>query len=372
MMAALSGVVMVVGASCGGDPGASDQTASTLGSANAAPAGPEPGDGDDDEATDSVTTDDAATGTDEAEPEPEVIGPALPAGASAEEILAVVADIHGPTDDLAAHMARLVPYPLLPTPAGASIQELRAEVRESATSSALIVTSEVMIVAPATTEELLDLYVAAFAELGWEPSARAELSAGATVADRRSYVIPGSAYGRDDIELLVAPADNRPPTAGTEPAGPQAPAGEGWATARIRIVEIHDGADRDALRERFEGWHGALPLPGGGRVTGTAIQTSYLGRGSLHYSTTLRYEGTEIDDLVDEVRGALPAADFTIRATPSMGDTLDAWIYLDHPFFEDARISPHPIDPAEVALGSVLNVYGRVPLAPAAENDDGS
>lgn len=381
--AAIAVVALLIATSCGGAVSARDTTTGTLGSMEATPeelalgavvvpgagatattpdgpdvtAGPvgstidptSAGD-DSDAATDGVADDGGLADTADIISADEPIGPPLPPLSTAEQVRDVIDEMHGPTSDVSAQMNRLTDFPDLPTPAGATIVEVRADVREMIGGNRLIVTSEVMLSAPGTVDELTEVYTAAFEELGWERSGQASLRPGRRV-EQAGYQIPGTAYEPDDVELTIGTL------AGSSTDDPH-------AEVRVRYVELVDDAGVESPRSRFEGWIGSLPLPAGGTVTGAAIQTSDFGRHSLHYSLAVRYDDIDPLDVAAELRSELPAGDYAISPRPSMGDTLDNWVYLNHPFFADARISPHSIGPIDGPIVTVVNVDARVEFSP--------
>ncbi|MDH3681865.1 MAG: hypothetical protein OEV40_18155 [Acidimicrobiia bacterium] len=281
------------------------------------------------------------------------VGPPLPPLSTAEQVLDVIGAVHGPTSDVSGQMNRLVGFPDVATPPGAEVREIRADIREAATGDRLVVTSEVLLGADGTVDELISFYDDEFAGLGWSVSARSGLGVGPSRVEQLTYLIPDSEYDQHDIELAVI-AD----------AGPEGTIGEGptaeRSMVRLRFVEVTAIEGNRSSRERFEGWVGDLPLPAGGTITGAAIQTSAVGRHSLHFSLALRYEGVTPADIASSLRAALPTDDYSIDPQPSMGQTLDAWVYLDHPFFAEARVSPHPYGPTDDPQGTVVNVDARV------------
>lgn len=303
----------------------------------------------------------------------EVIGPPLEAGASAENILDIVADLHGPTNNLASQMERLVPYPAVPTPPGADIREVRADVRDRLDGEGVIVTSEVLITAAGTADELIGFFVDAFGELGWESTGRSQVSTGPMPVERLTYAVPGSGYDRDDVVLLVSTEAVSART-DDDPAGPRRPVtadggDDRSATARLRLVELRSADEGAALFATFGSWYGELPLPEGGDVTGASVQTSDLSRYSLHLSSTIRYDVLQPEELSDALRAGLPAGGFEIAPAPSMGPALDTWVYLDHPFFAEARVSPHALGEPPRVDATLVNVYARSALYPALASD---
>lgn len=359
---ALLGAATIVGALLLGGCGnaAASSTPATLGSVEATPdelalgaaPGPALSPGPDrvseatattglDEATSVVAVDEAAAGR-------EPIGPPLSPGSTAEQVLEVVSDLHGPTLDVAGQMNRLLDFPGVPTAVDTTIIEVRADVGETSARDRFVVTSEVVVVAPGSPEAHLEFYRSELEALGWTETAATTAGLGTTEQHRVAFEIPDTAYDHDDVELVIGLA------------GPDPRADGQRARVQLRHVEVVDIDGDGSPRSRLEGWVGDLPLPAGYEVTGAAIQTSDLTRRSLHFSLALRYEGTAPDVIATELRGALPAGGYEEIERPSMGQDLDTWVYLQHPLFDEARISPHRFGPALDPVVTSVNVNARL------------
>lgn len=276
------------------------------------------------------------------------VGPPLPALSSAEQIKVAVEEAHGRTNDVAAEMNRFVAFPAVPTPERAELIELRADVRITADRDHHSITSEIAFTAAGTVEEIIDLYRSRFAELSWTLSTESEQLVDGTLTKQLTFEIPGSSYELDDFELRVR-LEQSPTEARTE--------------IRLRHVELANISDGTAY-DRFVGWAAGLPLPAGGEITGAGIQTSSVGRNSLHYSLAVAYDGLQPKDLADTLRTALPSPTFGIEPRTKIGDTTDNWVYLRSAFFADARVSTHAITKVD-GTTTLVNVDGRVEFAPA-------
>ena len=335
---------------CVGCTGSDGQTATrpTLGSAEPTPEDLVFALAPNSDSQEAVDGDDAnPTAQDLAAQEP--IGPPLPPRSSAEQILEVVSDIHGPTYDMAAQMNRLVRFPEIPTPPGAELVELRADVRERETAASLTISSEIGLHAAGTVEELVEFYENAFSELEYTVASRSSRGSGSARTEHLGYRIPDTTYEQSDVEVSVTARGEEAPDS---------------VQIRIRFVEVADVEGDGSPRRRFEGWVGDLPLPEGGEVIGAAIQTSNLTRHSLHFSLAVRYDGQTAISLAEQFRQGLPADGYSIVPKPSMGETLDNWVYLEHPFFADVRVSPHRIGSPEDPLVTTVNIDARVDFSP--------
>jgi hypothetical protein len=276
----------------------------------------------------------------------DVVGEPLPARSTAEQIKAAVEQAHGRTNDVAGEMARFVAFPAVPTPERAELVDLRADVRTTSNGVYYSVTSEVTFAADGTVDEILDLYQSSASELGWTPLDQNDQLVDGVLLHQLTFKIPDSAYERADFELQVRP--------------------EGQSTSRseiwlryVDLIEITDGS----VYDRFVGWASGLPLPAGGEITGAGIQTSSVGRKSLHYSLAMTYDGQTPEDLAETLRGSLPTPSFEIEPRIKVGDDTDNWVYLASPFFLDARVSTHAIAEA-IPVRTVVNVDGRVEFDP--------
>jgi hypothetical protein len=274
-------------------------------------------------------------------------GPPLEPLSSAELIRQAVEDAHGPTDDVAGQMSRFVDFPDLPTPEGAEIVELRADVRDTLDGSSILVTAEVAVVADGTVEELAKFYEIALGPYGWLPSSASDHLVGSGGLQRRGFAIPGTTYELDDLTIELA--DVSPASSGASVR----------SEVRLRYVELVP-AGENAIRQRLEGWAADLPLPAGGTVTGAGIQTTSLGRLSLFYSLALRYDDVGAEAVATELRSLLPTDAYAIDPQPQYGDKLDNWVYLTSPHFADSRISTHQAVAEPDAGPTLVNVDARV------------
>ncbi|MGI9613566.1 MAG: hypothetical protein ACR2QO_11685 [Acidimicrobiales bacterium] len=278
----------------------------------------------------------------------EPIGPPLSPGSTAEQVLEVVDDLHGPTLDVSGQMNRLLDFPPVPTALDTTITEIRADVGESADGTRFVVTSEVVLVAPGPVDSHVDLYRATFSELGWAESTTRSAGLGTRDTTQVGFKIPESVYENDDFEIVARPADDSSGTNGSK------------TRIQLRYIEVIEIDGDGSPRSRLEGWVGELPLPAGYNVTGASIQTSDLVRRSLHFSLALRYDGIAPQAIADELRGSLPAGEYAEDERPSMGRELDTWVYLNHSLFNEARVSPHRFGSDTDPVVTNVNVSARV------------
>jgi hypothetical protein len=289
------------------------------------------------------------------EPEAEAIlpvGAPLVAGASADDIRGTVESLHGSVDDLSGQMNRLVSFPEVPTPDGAYITEVRADARETLDGSAVVVVAEVTFAADGSPEELIERYVSDLTGRGWTLTSRHGRASIAGSAHRVTFEIPDSAYQLDDFAVLVTdPAVTSPATKRSE--------------VLLRYVELQPIGSETA-RQRYQDWAAGIPLPAGGEISGAGIQTSSIGRHSLHYTLAVRYRETTPETIAEALRSDLPGAGYEVLDRPVYDDTLDSWVYLQGPGFDTAWVSTHAVETGPAAGSTVVNVDARTPFVPEA------
>lgn len=312
------------------------RTASTLGSAVAIPPGAV-----------EISTSTVDVAEEDWAPE-ELIGPPLAPLSSAQQIRDAVEEVHGRTNDVAAQINRFVSFPTLPSPERPELLELRADVRNTLDGQWMIVTSEVSFAADGTPSDVVAFYREVFEGNGWQASRQGEQLQGGLLIHRLAYRIPDTAYDLDDLEVEI---------------GPQPALGESPRTrVNVRYVSLERAAET-VVQERLSGWAGDIPVPDGGRITGAGIQTSSLGRNSLHYSLVVAYDDKAPTTLADELRALLPVDGFVVDPQLPSGDATDNWVYLSSSFFDDARISTH--DASDLAgPRTSVNIDARVEFAP--------
>jgi hypothetical protein len=287
-------------------------------------------------------------------------GPPLPAFSSAAEIKNAVVQAHGRTGDVAEEVNRFVFFPPVPTPARAELTELRADVRIATDGQSDVVTAEVTFNADGSVDELVALYRDHLTDLGWEDSERSDHSLTGVLTRHVTFEIPDTPYPRDDFTVVVR-QERVDLTDGL--SSDDGLRGARRAEVTLRYVELVD-TDDSTFADRFVGWAEGLPLPEGGEVTGAGIQTSAVGRHSLHYSLALSYDGLTSGRVADELRAGLPTGAFALEAHPPTGDVTDNWVYLLSPFFDEARVSTHAVGTTP-GPPTRVNVDARIGFTPA-------
>lgn len=274
----------------------------------------------------------------------EVIKPALGPLSTALEIKQAIEDVHGPTNDIAEQMNRFVAFPDVRSPERPEILELRADVRDTLDGEWMIVTSEVSFTVDGTAAEVIEFYIDELSGLDWLATDRSELLQTGVVVHHLRYEIPDTEYALDDFELQVR---SQPDFDGTA---------RSRVDLRYLVLEPLVGTEAPV---RFAGWAADIPVPDGGRITGAGIQTSSVGRDSLHYSLTMTYDQKDPPTVAAELRSLFPAGGFTIEPQPASDDATDNWVYLRSSFFDDSRISTH--DAADVdGAATLVNIDARV------------
>ena len=278
----------------------------------------------------------------------EVIGDPLGAQASPEEILVVVNEVHGPTGDVSGQMNRFVDFPLVGTPVGSVIIEIRADLTNSEDGSAVVASSGVVFTTPEETEAVLAFYDEELATLGWERSERPAPGALAGPRRRSGYRLPGSTRRSDGFAVLVRSGVN--------------PDGSPMTEVQLQHESLLPAAD-DSIRSRYVGWASSIPLPPGGEVTGAGLQTTSFGRNSLHYFLDVQYAGQDPRAVADQLLAGLPTDGLSAKE-PS-GAVFDDWIYFESDFFEDARVSTVDLAENGGPVATLINVDARASFDPS-------
>lgn len=259
--------------------------------------------------------------------ESEVVPEALAPDASAEQIRLAAEQMLGPTNDVVAQMNRLVPFPDLAVPDRVDVIEFRADSRLALDTVRTMVTAEVAFTADGTPAELVEFFEEVLGSEGATPTVRAERLQGAQVVQLLGFDLEAEPGTTEELELEIRSATDL----------------EGSSRCRVDLRHVAVGPVAEDLQggELFLGWISGLPLPTEGIVTGGGIQTSSLGRRSLHYNLDLSYERKDPQAVASELRAALPSGDFAADPRPPTDDATDNWVFLNTSFFDDARVSIH-------------------------------
>lgn len=280
------------------------------------------------------------------------VGLPLPPLSTAADIKAAVEEVHGPTSDIAGQMNRFVDFPSITTPTLTVLTELRADIRNTDDGRWILASSEVTFTTEGTAEDLTSFFEQDFERLGWERSNDSANIITTGPIRRSGFRQPGSEYALDDVELTII--DSPGSFATSFPR----------SEVRLRYVAL-EPVTVDSVRRRFEGWVSDIPLPEGGEVTGAGIQTTSLGRRSIHYFLDLDYEGVEAVAVAAELRDRLPINELEVDPKPASGDALDNWVYLTSPFFTDLWVSTHERLSGAGGIRTVVNVDARVDFDPS-------
>ncbi len=230
--------------------------------------------------TDDTTSDELAT-TDTTEPEPEPVGDPLPAGADANVLYDVIRDVHGPTDDVAAEVSRLIAHPELPSPTGAHIRELSVQLDEDDGNAGL--DARVEFYADGSLDDLKVFYETEVPPLGWR---LATTESGTDFEDNPTTELGFESIGGDDsfdapeltVTLIADPRLDR-------------------MLVETRYRGPLDGNPQSEF-ERFLGWYDERLVLDGGEVENVSV-TTFAYDLTLSMSTGLRfgYPGADADQL---------------------------------------------------------------------------
>lgn len=279
-------------------------------------------------------------------------GPPIVTLASAADIRSAVEQTHGRTSDVSAEIRRFAPFPDIPTPDRARVEELRADVRDLDDAAGVTTTAEVAFTVDGDSDELVELYRNDFAARGWTESAdRTGRSSGEAVRNL-SFAIPDSAYALDDVLVTFSPA----------------PPDDGVARTMVRMRYVEVLPPGDPIGQRLVGWAAGVPLPDSPVITSAGIHTSSVGRNTLHFSIATYYEALTPEAVAEALRRALPAEGYSERPTPLIGDATDNWVHLNNELFDKSWVSTQNIgnQPPSATNPTKVNIAARVDFSPAA------
>lgn len=229
-------------------------------------------------------------------------GDPLVDGASAEELAAVVNEIHGPTSDAAAELTRLGPFPDVPTPPQSELIDLSVTALPADRSGqAAIRTRARLATTSMTVDEAMAYYADEFDRRGWTLKSTNTSTPDDTTTINNSYDIPGvEALLSDPFRLIIS--DNR----ATAPNAPQG--------ATIIEWDYNAAHPDDEVRvERWLGWQDDLPLPGSPTMASAGVVTSaaYSTRQHELVPTVLyQYPDGDDDEILDEIMDLVPGSGY--------------------------------------------------------------
>ncbi len=254
---------------------------------------------------------------------------ALESGASPEQFEALLANIHGPTDDASAQMQRLGPFPDLPTPLAAEILNVNSGLSVADEPGLVLVEGSVEMAVAGEFDEVNTFYQAQVVAAGWELTRTEEGSDNPEVAKvEHSYTNP------DVIDSVGAPLSIE---VVDEPAN-----------ARVQVVieynEFVPAAEADW--DRWSGWSGDAPIPDGGDLVSMSV-SSFRWQGDAASLFSLHaYPDLERDDVLPAVEEVSGASDYT--RNPDLDRTGGGDLDYTHPYFTrvGASVSVWRGDPA--------------------------
>ena len=282
-------------------------------------------------------------------------GPARPVGQpiSATDdydmVRKAIEQAHGPTNDVAAQMNRFGYFPPLGTPPRTEIVDLRSDVRLGDDSPRLH-TSEVSIMVDGQIDQVSEFFRSEAMRLGW--ISVAAITTQTRGSRQTQYEVPGSEFPLPDAEIELWPV---------KAVGP---ANLPRSLVRIRYTTVETNSDID-IGTHYGSWVSTVPLPEGGEYQESSIQTSAVGRRSLHLTVSVKYLGVDAASLAQQVRVSMTQAGFPVSQVPTYGDKMDHWIYFESPQYDEARITLHePTDQGMKGQWTVLKVDTRLTFDP--------
>lgn len=206
------------------------------------------------EVADSETVDESVDSDTGRVDESEGSGPAsidnlapLSAEDSGAELIALMESIHGPTDDISAEFSQLMPFPQVPTPAGAHIMEVGATPGGSAsrTDTTTQVHTYGRVKVGGTPPEVVEEFEAGLAPLGWTlENSQATEEFNSVPAKLLEFETSDAGRGRETLSIKVI---------------------ESHEDFKFVVVELSYIASKfpdpdSSISLRFADWHGPLPL----------------------------------------------------------------------------------------------------------------
>lgn len=230
--------------------------------------------------------------------------------ATADEIQAVVSEIFGPTEDVAAQMQRIGVFPDLPTPNGADITNFRAGVQNILTFSAAsdnfkAANTEVEMFIDGEYDDVNAFYDAQAAALGWTQgdNKTEKTDDGLTTTRRVDYTGPEVDGNPTQAELVITDDVD-----------------EARTTVNISYSEIVPNSDPKI--KRWQSWFGKSPFPDGGELETAGITTfAFFGDGkTFFYQAEFSYEDSTVEGMLDEIESAVAASDFIVADGETFGE----------------------------------------------------
>lgn len=242
--------------------------------------------------------------------------------ASAEEIEAVLNEIHGPTDDVSAQMQRLGRFPDIPTPIGAEIIEVTSIIDEVIVfggddKKAAIAVTEMWV--DGEIDDVVDFYDTTFAGLGWQSTGDETVTEdeGQTKIRTIDYDIPGVDAGSGNAFELTVRDD--------------------IDEAKTRVtLDYTEFLDPDqAEMDRWLGWQGDVPLPEDATIESAGISTNGFFGQAIFYVIDYSYADRTEDEMRAEIDRLMAGSDYSFDDE----DTTDFRLEMEHPFFTRASMT---------------------------------
>lgn len=244
----------------------------------------------------------------------------LPEAATAEQIEAIINEVHGPTIDISGQMNRLTPFPAIPTPAGSNVIELTASVNEVINNDALRAhIGEVQFRVDGTREDILVFFEAQVASLGWTEASRADESEddGLTTKTTLEYEIEGIDSGLGaPFKLTVVDDVDKSDVIVTWRYREFVPLSESWES-------------------RWNGWYDGSPLPDDGTFRNVGVSTDGIFGQAIFFFAEFEW-AEETAPFRAGVEAEVAGSGYDLDPDPG---TAESRLYLTHPFFSDAYVS---------------------------------
>ena len=243
----------------------------------------------------------------------------LPAEPHWIDLINAISDIEGTSDDVAGQLNRLVPFPQVPSPDGASISAVNVAVRPKVEDE-MYISSSTRFDMPGLKKDAVVFFESNLAPLVWTETSRTD-EVTETGAEQVSieYDLPDQGdTSRATFVLTLSAEQDRNYTTVI------------WTYSAYKPVDA-------AFEKQWIAWASDGPIPGGGTLEDVSLEHDFLS-GDDQVVLIANYAGYEadVDAVQDDVRSLIRDSDFTVDDT---GIALEGSMRLDHPDLNSALVS---------------------------------
>lgn len=217
----------------------------------------------------------------------------LESAASPEQFEAILADIHGPTDDASAQLQRLGPFPNLPTPLEAEILNVKSSLSVADEAGLVLVDGSVEMAVAGEFDEVNTFFQAQVVAAGWELTRTEDRSDTEAAEVKHSYTSP------DVLDSVGAPLSIE---VVDEPAN-----------ARVQVIIEYNEFLPEAQGDwdRWSGWAGDAPIPDGGELVSMSVSSFRWQGDAASLVAVHAFPNLERDDVLPAVEAVSGSGDYT-------------------------------------------------------------